>query len=168
MSRDRGAANDPAERLARRLGLEPHPEGGAFREVFRASRVVRLAGENRDRPAFTTIHFLLRAGEHSRWHRVAHDEVWHFYEGDPLDLWVADPDLGGVERHRLSAASGTGTPVVVVPAGGWQAARTTGRYSLMGCTVAPGFEYGDWSLLAERADLVATLASRHPDLAGLI
>jgi predicted cupin superfamily sugar epimerase len=159
---------DPAGRLVQRLGLAPHPEGGAFREVFRATRVVRPAGDAGERPALTTIYFLLRAGERSRWHRVAHDEVWHFYEGDPLDLWVMEPDLDRVARHTLSTLSGAGAPVQVVPAGAWQAARTTGRYSLMGCTVAPGFEYGDFALLAEQAELADALARRHPELAELL
>ena len=153
---------DRAGAIARRLGLTPHPEGGVFREAFRSGRTLALPeGERR---ALTTIYFLLRAGERSRWHRVVHDEIWHFLEGDPLDLWIA-PDLERVERRLLSPVGAPGEPVAVVPAGAWQAARSTGAFSLVGCTVGPGFDFADWALLRDRPDEAARLRERFPELA---
>ena len=158
-----------AAELIRILGLRPHPEGGHYGEVFRSAVRVRPADRDVERVALTTIYFLLAAGEWSRWHRVAADEAWHFYEGDALDLlWL---DAGGgdlVRRVRLGpAASGT-RPVAVVPAGSWQAARPLGAYTLVGCTVAPGFEFADFTLLADRPEDAARLRAGHPNLAELI
>ena len=83
--------HDRAAELIRELRLEPHPEGGYFREVFRSPQKVKPLDERPERSALTTIHFLLLKGQHSRWHRVASDEAWHFYEGDPLVVhWIDD------------------------------------------------------------------------------
>jgi uncharacterized protein len=121
--------------LIRGLGLTPHPEGGYYREIFRsAARVQPLDGRT-DRLALTTIYFLLVAGQVSRWHRVASDEVWHHYEGGPLELLVADAGFNDVSRHLLGPVSEKTEPVRVVLAGEWQAARPTGTYTLVGCTV---------------------------------
>lgn len=160
------ALMDRVEFLMRTLGLEPHPEGGVFREVFHSRRTVTLDG--RERAALSVIHFLLAAGEKSRWHRVAHDEAWHFYEGAPLELLWVDPELTRLERRVLSEVGMPGEPLAVVPAGSWQAARSTGRYSLVGCTVGPGFEYAEFTLLSERADLAAALRARFPELGSLL
>src|SRR4051812_26624528 len=92
-----------ATELIADLGLQPHPEGGYFRENFRSSRKVQPLDERSPRSALTTIYFLLVKGQHSRWHRVASDEAWHFYEGDPLELWwIAQDD----EVHEEVLASG--------------------------------------------------------------
>src|SRR5262249_25467583 len=108
-----------AQELIRILGLTPHPEGGAYREVFRAHSGPSAAG-GATRPAATHIDFLLAAGEHSRWHRVAHDEIWHFYEGDPLDLaWIA-PDWSRIEYRVVGIPDGERRPSAAVPAGCWQ------------------------------------------------
>jgi hypothetical protein len=122
-----------------RLQLAPHPEGGFYRETFRATTVV--ATPRGPRSASTAILFLLPAGVRSRWHRVASDEVWHLYDGAPLRLWRRDPG-GAVEEIALD----TNHPQAVVPAGVWQAAESTGDYSLCGCTVAPGFDFADFEL----------------------
>ena len=156
-----------ADWLIHRLGLEPHPEGGWFREVFRSPRLVAAPGAP-PRPALTSIYFLLVSGRHSRWHRLAHDELWHFYEGDPLELlWLA-PDLSRVERRRLGQVTDEREAHAVVPAGCWMAARTTGDYTLVGCTMGPGFDPADFELLADRPDEAAAVKARFPELAELI
>ena len=120
----------------RRLGLRPHPEGGFYRETFRSPHLLALP-DGRTRPASTAIHFLLPAGARSAWHRVSSDEVWHHYDGGPLLLYrLGMPD---VHLH-------TKTPQAVVPAGVWQAAEPEGPAVLVGCTVAPGFDFADFVL----------------------
>ena len=114
------------------------------------------------------IYFLLAAGEVSRWHRVASDEVWHYYEGDPLELLSADADFASVTRRVLGPVDEAVRPVHVVAAGEWQAARTTGRFTLVGCTVAPGFDFADFQMLDQHRDAAAGVRQRHPDLAAFI
>jgi predicted cupin superfamily sugar epimerase len=129
-----------AEELIRELRLVEHPEGGHFSEVFRSPRLVRAAqpGDATGRSALTTIYFLLVAGEVSRWHRLDADEIWHFYEGSSLDLFILLAAEGGLTRVRLGrAASGT-APVHVVPAGTWVAARPSGDFALGGTWIRCG------------------------------
>jgi predicted cupin superfamily sugar epimerase len=122
------------------LELAPHPEGGHFRETFRDAR-----GEGA-RAASTAIYFLLAAGEVSRWHRVDAAEVWHWYAGAPLLLEKAAP-AGASEPVRLGPDLAAGErPQAVVPAGHWQSARSLGAWTLVGCTVAPGFEFAGFEL----------------------
>ena len=156
-----------ARALIERLRLEPHPEGGYFREIHRSAGTVRPEDDRPARAAVTSIYFLLAAGQHSRWHRVRSDEVWHFYEGDPLELLAGRPSLDRVERLVVSAPAGPGEPVHVVPAGWWQAARPLGAYSLVGCTVAPGFEFADFRFLRDDAEALRALERLDPGLAGL-
>lgn len=132
-----------AEEIISLLGLKPHPEGGYFRETFRDENIV--AGDV-SRAASTAIYFLLREGEVSRWHKVDAAEVWHYYAGAPLELTIAAPD--GPATHfvigtRLAAGE---RPQAVVPAGYWQRARSLGAFTLVGCTVAPGFEFSGFAL----------------------
>jgi hypothetical protein len=155
-----------AAELIRTLSLRPHPEGGHYGEVFRSSRRVRALDRDVDRAALTTIYFLLTAGEHSRWHRVRADEAWHWYEGDPLELLRLDD--AGLSSVRLGPAAKDTRPVVVVVAGCWQAARTLGEYTLTGCSVAPGFDFEDFSLMAQVPDAAARLRATHPDLTMLL
>jgi predicted cupin superfamily sugar epimerase len=137
-----------AARLIRELDLRPHPEGGYFREVFRSRREVQPLDPRSARSALTTIYFLLVEGQCSRWHRVASDEAWHFYEGDPVDLfWVDTGEV--VHRELLGSLEERARPVHVIPAGCWQAARPTGSYALVGCTVGPGFDFADFEILDE-------------------
>ncbi|WP_026379982.1 cupin domain-containing protein [Afifella pfennigii] len=122
------------------LGLQPHPEGGHFRETFRdpAARDGRAHG--------TAIYFLLAAGERSHWHRVDAAEIWHFYAGAPLALNVVE-EGEAPERWLLGADLAAGErPQHVVPAGAWQAATSLGAWSLVGCTVAPGFQFEGFEL----------------------
>jgi predicted cupin superfamily sugar epimerase len=100
------------------------------------------------RSALSVIYFLLVEGTFSRWHRVSSDEAWHHYEGSPLDIFSASPLGGDVIRHTLGPLSAISAPLHVVPSGWWQAAQALGSYSLVGCSVGPGFEYEDFALLA--------------------
>lgn len=124
-----------ADRLIALLDLKPHPEGGYFRETFRD------AGGTGGRAYSTAIYFLLKAGEVSRWHRVDAAEVWHFYQGAPLELRVGkDIYVLGPNVDEAQA------PQVVVPPHAWQSAKSLGDYTLVGCTVAPGFEFAHFEL----------------------
>jgi uncharacterized protein len=145
MSTSPGRSRD----LIASLGLIAHPEGGYYREVYRSPTSVKPSDRRELRPALTTIYFLLTQGQFSRWHRVQSDEVWHFYEGAPLDLWMTSPEIGRVEHHRLGPPNAVQQPVLVVPAGWWQAARSSGAYTLTGCTVGPGFDFVDFALAAD-------------------
>lgn len=154
--------------LITRLGLAPHPEGGHFREIYRSSSCVQPADSRPARAALTTIYFLLAAGEVSRWHRVASDEVWHYYEGDPLELLTADTNFAAISRHTLGPVAEAVQPVHVVAAGEWQAARTTGAYTLVGCTVGPGFDFADFRMLTQEATAADDVKRRHPDFAMFV
>ena len=143
-----------AEQLVDLLGLAPHPEGGWYRELFRsADRVSRADGAPRS--ALTTIYFLLAAGTPSRWHRVEADEVWHHYEGAPLELLVYDPATRSCRPTVLDTPAHEREPVGIVRAGEWQAARTLGDYSLVGCNVGPGFEFEDFQFVSALPDHAA-------------
>ena len=146
------------------LGLAPHPEGGFFRETFRAPANVAAPHAPVSRAASTAIYFLLRAGEFSAFHRVSSDEVWHHYLGATLELHTIDR-AGMHQRVELGPQLQHGEcPQWVVPAGTLQAARVIGEgFVLCGCTVAPGFDFADFELPARR-DLVM----RYPALADLI
>ena len=129
------------EEIIATLGLEPHPEGGHFRETWREGGEPRGQG--------TAIYFLLRAGEISRWHRVDADEIWHFYAGAPLELSISEGDEGPVSRALLGPALEAGErPQLRVPCGQWQAARSLGEYTLVGCTVSPAFEFEGFEMAA--------------------
>jgi uncharacterized protein len=160
--------SDRRGELIARLGLVAHPEGGYYSEVYRSPAVVKPADRREARPALTTIYFLLAAGQVSRWHRVLSDEVWHFYEGAPLELSLVPPDLGPVQHRRLGPVQPDQLPTLVVPAGWWQAARTTGEYTLVGCTVAPGFDFADFALAADLPEVAAALRARGGDSEGLL
>jgi predicted cupin superfamily sugar epimerase len=154
-------SNDiPAAELVRKLGLQPHPEGGWYREIYRSPTRVETARGVRS--ALTTIYYLLEQGQLSRWHVVQADELWHFYAGVPLELLEYDSVGRRFARHVLGPVGGA-TAVAVIPTGVWQAARSLGAYSLVGCTVGPGFEFADFQFVADlpahadhlKGDLVA-------------
>ena len=124
-----------ARQIIDALGLTPHPEGGWYRETWRAA-----AGEG-ERAAGTAIYYLLQAGEFSHWHRVDAAEIWHFYAGAPLALTVS-PNGHDAEAWRLGPEIAAGQrPQLVVPAGWWQCATSLGAFTLVGCTVSPGFTF---------------------------
>lgn len=123
------------------LDLQPHPEGGYFRETFRDART-----DSEGRAASTAIYFLLEAGEVSRWHRVDATEVWHWYAGAPLELSIAEEERI-TDTLILGSSLGEGQrPQAVVPPHHWQSARSLGAWTLAGCTVAPGFEFSRFEL----------------------
>jgi uncharacterized protein len=129
-----------ADDIIARLGLAPHPEGGWYRETFRDSPAAGGRG------ALTQIYYLLRAGERSRWHRIDAVEVWHFYAGDPLVLRVVEPD-GGARRLVLGTGFADGQQAhAVVPPHAWQSAEPLGAFTLVGCTVAPAFDFSSFEL----------------------
>jgi len=168
-----GAATVPMHARARELiatlELRPHPEGGFYREVFRSSLRVTPADGRGPRPALTTIYFLLARGAVSRFHRVTSDEVWHLYEGGPLELLELDASTCQLVRHRLGAVGdGAGAPVCTIRAGLWQAARPLADYALVGCTVGPGFDFADFRLLTEDAELAAVVRAKWPEFGALI
>jgi predicted cupin superfamily sugar epimerase len=122
------------------LALEPHPEGGHYRETFRDAATV-----GQGRAASTAIYYLLARGERSHWHRIDAAEVWHWHAGAPLALSIADG--ASVRTLRLGADLCAGErPQAVVPAYAWQAAESTGGWTLVGCTVAPGFAFAGFEL----------------------
>ncbi|MEQ1898468.1 MAG: GNAT family N-acetyltransferase [Vicinamibacterales bacterium] len=144
------------DELISTLSLQPHPEGGWYAEVFRSSSGVTPDDARGIRSALTTIYFLLTAGQVSRLHRVRSDEAWHYYEGDPLELCVSPGDWSASERHTLGPLGSGASPVHVVPAGWWQGARPLGAYTLVGCTVGPGFDFADFELIdAEIREITA-------------
>jgi len=127
-------------RIIALLGLRQHPEGGQFVETFRDP------APSAGRRYSTAIYYLLQAGEISRWHRVDAAEVWHFYAGSALEL-VLSPDGSSEERRWLGLDLAAGErPQIVVPAGWWQTARTAGDWTLVGCTVAPAFDFAGFEL----------------------
>ncbi len=124
-----------ADEVIAKLGLSPHPEGGYFLEAFKDDHAPG------GRAASTAIYYLLRAGQKSAWHRVDAAEVWHYYAGAALELCISSRSEPS-QPHMLGSDITNGErPQIVVPRGAWQSARSTGEWTLVGCTVAPGFEF---------------------------
>lgn len=137
-----------ADEIVTELRLAPHPEGGWYRQTWMTD-----APEG-DRPTGTCIYFLLKAGERSHWHRVDATEIWHFYSGAPLILSLAETDSGPVQHHTLGPDLATGqSPQLIVPPHHWQAAKSTGDFTLVGCTVSPGFQFSGFSLAPPDFDI---------------
>jgi predicted cupin superfamily sugar epimerase len=140
--------NETKQEIITRLGLQPHPEGGYFAETFRSPQLLSLP-DGRVRAASTAIYYLLPFGVCSAWHRVSSDEVWHFYGGAPLRLTTIDSE-GRLAEVLLGDGLAEGQlPQHVIPAGVWQAAKPEGgveNWSLLGCTVAPGFDFEDFEM----------------------
>ena len=131
-----------ADEVIRLLQLEAHPEGGYYRETFRDSKSAE------GRSVSTAIYFLLKKGQFSRWHRIDSVEVWHWYGGAPLQLLIRNGEAP-VETVLLgNDFLKNERPQAVVPAHAWQAAETLGEWTLVGCTVAPGFEFAGFQLLS--------------------
>lgn len=143
------------------LQLQAHPEGGYYRRLYESSECL-LSG----RLLASAIVFLLPAGQISRWHRVDADELWHFYEGAPLELLIADTPAA-IERQLLGPVAAQVLPQRLVRAQAWQAARSQGDFSLVGCTLAPGFEFAGFALLADEPQVQRDwplLAAQYPEL----
>jgi predicted cupin superfamily sugar epimerase len=129
-----------AANIIARLELKPHPEGGYYRETFRDSRL-----DAHGRSLCTAIYFLLARGERAHWHRIDAVEIWHYYAGSALSLQIADDGDERSVRLGVDLAAGD-VPQAVVPAHAWQAAESTGDWTLVGCTVAPGFDFAKFEL----------------------
>jgi hypothetical protein len=135
-----GSCLPSAADIIARLELKPHPEGGHYRETFRDARL-----DANGRAHSTAIYFLLARGQRSHWHRIDAVEIWHYYAGSALTLHLADD--AGQRSVRLGPDLAAGeVPQAVVPAGAWQAAESTGDWTLAGCTVAPGFDFAGFEL----------------------
>jgi len=137
-----------AAELIETLDLEPHPEGGFYRQVYKSPHIVQPDDGRDARSALTAIYFLLPAGEKSRWHRVRSDEIWTHLEGSPVTLHLFD----GTSASRIVVDR-----MHVVPADVWQAAEPSGDYALVACFVAPGFEFEDFAMMSDAPDLIAQL-----------
>lgn len=158
-----------ADHYIAQLGMQLHVEGGAFKEYYRSPlklpHAVLSAAHRGDRPAGTAIYFLLRHGEFSAFHKLASDEVLHFYDGEPLHVYEIDKDAV-MRQHKLGRDLAQGERFsLVVPGGSWFALRceVAGGFSLIGCTVAPGFDFEDFTM-----DDRATLLERFPQHDRLI
>lgn len=134
-----------AEQIIAHLKLQPHPEGGHYRQTWVA--------ENAGRPTGTCIYFLLANGEQSHWHKVDATEIWLYHAGAPLILSLSARDDGPAADHMLTPDLSAGAPQIIVPEGHWQAARTTGDYTLVSCTVSPGFQFDGFTLAADGFDI---------------
>ena len=148
-----------AEEIVRTLDLQPHPEGGFYKELYRAAEVVQTP--RGPRPASTAIYFLLTSDRCSALHRIASDEAWHFYAGDALEIVTLDETSGARTDLRLDARQ----PFALVLARRWFGARVAagGTYALVGCTVAPGFDFADFELGGR-----AMLTARFPAHAAIV
>jgi uncharacterized protein len=148
-----------ADYWIKKLNLTKHIEGGSFRETYRATLTLdqRLLPQTfkGGRAASTAIYFMLEKGQFSAFHRIASDEIWHFYDGDPLDIYEID-EYGALNTYKLGRNPETGESYqVIIRAGVWFGSRVAGfgAYSLVGCTVAPGFDFADFEL-ANREELI--------------
>jgi uncharacterized protein len=136
-------AEPSAAEIIVRLDLKPHPEGGHYRETFRDDRL-----DEGGRARSTAIYFLLARGQRSHWHRIDAVEIWHYYAGHALTLQIAGDS--GVRSIRLGPDLDAGeVPQAIVPAHAWQAAESLGEWTLVGCTVAPGFDFAAFELASK-------------------
>ncbi len=162
--------NQSTQYWIKQLELSPHPEGGYFREIFRSSEQIphpslpdRYTGS---RCLYTAIYFLLGSKDISAFHKLKSDEIWHFYDGSPLDIYIISPETGNLTIHRLGKhLEKNETLQLCIPKEHWFAAELVenGDYALVGCTTAPGFEYEDFELGQERL-----LIKQYPEYAKLI
>jgi len=155
-----------AQQLIERLALQPHPEGGFFREVYRTDLQVQSPAVKQKRAALTDIYFLLPAGQVSRWHRVAHTELWNYYAGAPLQLHQLSADFSAYSCRSLDPQIAQFKQLV--PAGDWQAAESQGDFTLVGCTVSPGFDFADFLMLKDLPEAAARVYAEYPQLSRFI
>lgn len=163
-------SDPPVDRLIARLRLQPHPEGGWYREIHRSAPAdaVAPADGRGARAGLTSIDFLLDRGQFSAWHRVASDEAWHLLDGGPLRLWLIDPALSRLDAVDLASIASGGLPRHVVPAHWWQAAEPIGPHAYVGATVGPGFDFADFAFGREVPALQAALARLDSGLQRLL
>lgn len=165
------ATADPAARaqeLIATLGMVRHIEGGWYREWYHADERVTPHDGRGERKALSAIHYLLTEGGRSRFHRVASAEAWHYHEGAPMELTLIDPGLEAVERRLLAPPGPAHSSLHVVPAGWWQAARTLGAYTLVGCCCGPCFDPRDFELMIDAPGDADVIRERFPELVPLL
>lgn len=160
--------NKRVEELIQALGMVSHVEGGYYKEVYRSEGTVNSPKNNELRSAMSDIYFLLAKGQVSRFHKVAHDEIWNFYEGDPVELIEIEPNSLEVTKTVLGDPKGTVKYKHYVKAEIWQAAQPLGEYSLLGCTVAPGFDFADFKFLEDNKELCAKILESNSKLLKLV
>ena len=144
-----------AQEIIEQLELIPHPEGGYFKETYRSELNVNSPQNQEERSAMTDIYFLLCEGQISRFHKVLHEEIWNFYEGSPLRLIEINFDDYSVEEITLG--KDLNYKHVIKP-NNWQAAESTDEYTLVGCTVAPGFDFTDFSFISNTDPVIESLS----------
>ena len=145
------------QKLIEKYQLEVHPEGGFYKEVYRSEQIVNSPINNNERNALTHIYFLLIKNQVSRFYKVHHDEIWNFYEGAPLKL------IEFYNSEICETIIGRDSYINVIKGGAFQAAETTGEYTLVGCSVAPGFDFSDFSFLDENKELTNKIKMKFPE-----
>ncbi len=138
-----------AAEIIRKLNLEPHPEGGWYRQTWAGDGADNRGG----RPSGTCIYFLLTRGQTSHWHRVDACEIWLFHAGAPLTLSLSASKSGPASDQTLGPDLTTGAPQIIVPRDHWQMARSTGDWTLVSCTVSPGFQFSGFTLAPPGFDI---------------
>ncbi|MEO6150886.1 MAG: cupin domain-containing protein [Mucilaginibacter sp.] len=145
----------PASYYIESLLMQPHPEGGYYKEVFRSRQEIIRVGEAEVKQACTSIYYLLQAGDYSGFHRLKSDEIWYFHKGEPLHIHAIDGE-GNHIKHELSDAA-TGSFSIVIPAGFWFASEVGAEtgFSLVSCAVAPGFDFSEFEMAEKIVMLTA-------------
>lgn len=147
------------QEIIKKYQLQLHPEGGYYREMYRSEQELRSFVNNKNRNSVTHIYFLLAKGQIRRFHKVLHDEIWNFYEGSSLKLIEFD----GQNIEEKIIGSENGSYVSVVKGGIFQAAESMGEYSLVGCSVAPGVDFKDFSFLTDGSEILDTLNKKYSE-----
>ncbi|MCJ7773008.1 MAG: cupin domain-containing protein [Desulfobacterales bacterium] len=144
--------------------LSKHPEGGYFREVYRFEKKAKIDTFGNERSLLTDIYFLLTEKDISRFHRLKHDEIWHFYEGAPVTLTEIQPNSLDINKVTIGSPGPLLTYKHCVEKNLWQSAYSHGQYSLVGCTVCPGFEFEDFEMMANYTEIMTSVLSKYPEL----
>jgi len=155
---------DRSKELIKLFQLSKHPEGGYFREVYRSDKIGKIDTYGNKRNWMTGIYFLLTENDISRFHRIKHDEIWHFYEGAPVTLTEIHPDSLDINTVTIGQPGPLLTYTHCVKGNVWQSAYSHGPYSLIGCTVGPGFEFEDFEMMNQCKEAKASILSKYPEL----
>jgi len=148
------------QNIIKKYNLIPHPEGGYYREIFRSPTTITSPAVNKERTSATHIYFFLMEKQISKFHKVVHDEIWNFYQGDALKIITFD---GETAKETIIGYRQKDGYAEIIPGGCYQAAESTGEYSLVGCTVAPGFEFEDMSFLSQDDSIKRKLLESYPE-----
>ena len=155
---------DRVKELIHLFQLTKHPEGGYFREVYRSDKTVKIDELGNERSSLTDIYFLLTQTDISRFHRLKHDEVWHFYEGAPLTLMELKPDSLDISEVIIGSPGPLLAYKHCVKGSNWQSAYSHGPYSFVGCTVGPGFNFDDFEMMTHYKETMTAVLSKYPKL----